>query len=250
MPAYLFIFIEDSEQKISQNTSLCSFGTLWITEAELFTLESSLLSLRLKYNCWGEMKWTNVDNNHLQLYKELIDIFNGLGEAKFNSIIAKVPTPQELKNYHSGDRLTSDMKLIWQVIAYNYFSYKSGLCQNKELVLVADEPILERGQYKDKLIANFTNPRLVSKYVPIKSATKAHSHIAGALQLVDLLTGMSLAHTCKSHFPITFTLARANTELRDYALSKGLELDPVFTGRPPVSVKVNNWFHLPVGRKL
>ena len=246
----MFVFIEDSEQKISRKTSLCSFGTLWITEAELFALESSLLSLRIKHNCWGEIKWTNVDNKHLRLYKKVVDVFAGLEDTKFNSIITTSPTSQELKDYHNGDRLTSDMKLIWQVIAYNYFWYKDNLCQGKELVLVADEPILEKGKHKDKLIENFTNPRLVSKYVPIKSATKAHSHIAGALQVVDLLTGMSLAHACKSCFPGSFTLARANGALRGHALSKRLELDPIFTGRPPVSVKVNNWFHLPTGKKL
>lgn len=246
----MFVFIEDSEQKISNNTPLRSFGTLWITEEELSALEALLLNLRIKYNCWGEIKWTNVDNNHLQLYKEVVDIFTQLEQAKFNSIIAKVPTKQELKAYHDGDRLTSDMKLIWQVIAYNYSWYKSSLCLGRELVLVADEPILETGEYKDKLIDNFTNPILMSKYVPIKSATKAHSHIAGALQLADLLTGMSLAHICNSHFPKDFTIATPNKKLRDYALSKGLELDAVFSGRPPIIVKVNNWFHLPYGKKL
>lgn len=180
----------------------------------------------------------------------MVDVFVELQEAKFNSVIIRVPTTQELKDYHEGDKLTLDMKLIWQVIAYNYSWYKDNLCKGKKLVLIADEPMLEVGRYKEKLIENFTSPRLVKRYVPIKSATKAHSHITGALQVTDLLTGMSLAHTCKSSFSGSFTLARANTALRDYALSKGLELDPIFTGRPPVSVKVNNWFHLPTGKKL
>jgi len=246
----LFVFIEDSGQKIFNNDSLCSFGTLWTTEEELFALEVSLLKIRINYNCWGEIKWTNVDNNHLQLYKEVVDVFVGLENSKFNAIIAKVPTKKELEDYHDSDKLTSDMKLIWQVIAYNYSWYKNSLCRGKELVLVADEPILEVGKHKDKLIDNFTNPAFMSKYVPIKSATKAHSHICGALQVSDLLTGMSLAHICKSLFPNSFRLARPNLELRDYAVSKGLELDAVFTGRPPVSVKVNNWFHLPHGMVL
>lgn len=246
----MFVFIEDSDQKISNKAPLCSFGTLWIAEEELYKLEASLLSLRIKYNCWGEIKWTNVDNNHIELYKKVIDVFFDSASAKFNSIITLAPSSKELKDFHKNDKLTFDMKLIWQLIAYNYFCYKDNLCQGKELVLVADEPILEVGKYKDELIDNFMNTRIVSKHVPIKSATKAHSHIAGALQMVDLLTGMSLAHTCKLNFPSAFSLAQANISLRDYSLSKGLNLDPVFAGRPSASVKVNNWFHLPRGKKL
>jgi len=247
----VFVFIEDSGQSVPHHYSLRSFGSLWVDEASLISLESEILKLRIRYTCWGEIKWQNVDHNHAELYKEVLNIFHNTPGAKFNSIICKAPTTEELNLYHGGDDYREKMKLIYQLVAYNYSGYRNSFCSGKTLKLIADEPFLQVGQHREDLLNNFTNPNYRSRYVPIESARKAHSHISGAMQMTDLLTGLSLVHCCKSIFPGDYSIGTTNQPLVDHALSLGLTLDPVFTGRPsPDTTKVNNWFHLPRGTSV
>ena len=62
-------------------------GSLWI-EAELKdNFKEKIKELRVKYNCWGEIKWTKVSVSKETFYLELVDLFFSYGmQARFRVI--------------------------------------------------------------------------------------------------------------------------------------------------------------------
>lgn len=233
------VVFEDSNQTIASEYTLISLGSLWICEKDLKLLEADILQLRIENNCWGEFKYNHLDSLHSQVYEKLIDVFVG-SSAKLNLIMQKQPTTSELKLFHSGDIQTAKMKMMFNLIFYNFSKYAKNNCEEKELYLIADEPFLEVGVRKDRFLRQLESPT----HIPVKHATKCDSRILGTMQLTDLLTGLICAYTASYLFPKKYSLKSEAVPLVE-KLKSVRSIDPLTTGRPDSSVKINNWFHRP-----
>lgn len=237
----MYIAIDDSAQSIPQATSLISFGSVWLPKATFIEIENKILKLRIESDCWGEFKWTNINSSHLHIYKRLLDIFLNDDKVKFNSISQEVPSKAELRQFHGGSNETAKMKQIFNLIFYNYISYKSRFCLNKELSLIADKPFLQRGEPKEALLTRFTKPTKI----PVRSAITADSKIIGILQMSDLLTGLSLVNTIKELFKKQLLEIDASKRELIAHLKSKINISPHLYGRPSPNTKCNNWFHRP-----
>ena len=62
-------------------------GSLWIEEDLRDDFKEKIKELRVKHNCWGEIKWTKVSTSKENFYFELVDLFFSFGmQSRFKAI--------------------------------------------------------------------------------------------------------------------------------------------------------------------
>lgn len=235
----MFVFFEDSYRTVENKHGFISLGSLWIPQKDFLVIEKKFLELRIDNDCWAEFSYKNIDRLHIETYKKLLNIFAS-SDAKFNFISQIKPTASELKEYHKGDMESVKMKMMFNLVFYNYKRYKNNICTDKKLYLIADEPFLERGVHKDEFLKSLSTPTKI----PIRNAVKCKSHSLNCLQLTDLLTGLTLAFTTRYYFknksPIKKKAIPLLKEIKDLD-----SLIPKTGGYPNSGAKINNWYHRP-----
>ena len=78
-------------------------GSLWIETELKNKIKEEIRNLRLKHNCWGEIKWTKVSLSQEKFYLELIDLFFSYGlQMRFRAISVN---PKEINwTQHNNDK--------------------------------------------------------------------------------------------------------------------------------------------------
>lgn len=97
------------------DNKLMLLGSLWIENELREQIKTQIKDLRIKHNCWGEIKWTKVSPSKEKFYLELIDIFFAYGmEMRFRCIA--IDPKQVTWSYHGDDKELGFYKFYYQLI--------------------------------------------------------------------------------------------------------------------------------------
>jgi len=146
------------------------FGAIVLPKENLPELEKEWTILRLKHKLFAEIKWSNVDQ-YYKRYFEFLDLFFN-NKITFHSI-----------RFRKKDRKYNSAYLLLRSISWKI--QNEGI--NKTLFILFDEGgnIGKKEMDKIKEIAK-TDKKFQLK---IEFCNQGKSHILGALQLADILTG-------------------------------------------------------------
>jgi hypothetical protein len=147
------------------------FGALVLPKEKLSELEKEWVELRLKHKLFAEIKWERIDQ-YYRRYFDFLDLFFKYKSAAFHSICFR----EQDKSYNSAYLLIRSIS--WKI-------ENEGI--NKALFILFDESgsIGEKETKKIKEIAE-TDSRFKLK---IEFCNQGTSHILGALQIADIITG-------------------------------------------------------------
>ncbi len=157
-------------------------GSLWIEEALRDDFKEKIKELRVKHNCWGEIKWTKVSVSKENFYFELVDLFFSFGmQARFRAI--GIDPKQVNWAMHGNDRELGFYK-------FYYFLLKQWLHDFNEYSIYCDSKVnrdLSRLNKLQEILENAT------WNANIKNVQALPSNEVVLIQLADLFLGATSA---------------------------------------------------------
>ena len=107
-------------------------GSLWIEEDLRDDFKEKIKELRVKHNCWGEIKWTKVSTSKENFYFELVDLFFSFGmQSRFRAI--GIDPKQINWAMHGNDRELGFYKFYYSLLQkwLHDFNEYSIFCDSK-----------------------------------------------------------------------------------------------------------------------
>ncbi len=166
-----------------KDSNQCMFiGSLWIEKQLREEIKTKIKELRVKHNCWGEIKWTKVTTTKEKFYIELINLFFSYGmQMRFRSIM--VDPKKVVWSYHEEDKELGFYKFYYQLLHkwisdFNSYKIFFDMKKNRDLTRLTVLKKILTNQYQNSYIEQIQ--ALPSKEVVL-------------IQLTDLLLGATSA---------------------------------------------------------
>ena len=157
-------------------------GSLWIDREIRDEIKLKVKELRVKHNCWGEIKWTKVTPSKRDFYIELINLFFSYGmQMRFRCIM--VEAKKMIWTYHKEDKELGFYKFYYQLLHkwikdFNKYKIFFDMKKNRDLTRLRVLRDILTNQYQNSYIEQIQ--ALPSKEVVL-------------IQLTDLLLGATSA---------------------------------------------------------
>lgn len=163
----MFLILDESEEYRKM-----VFGGILISEKQLPNFEAKFVNLRIKHKLFGEIKWSRIDQYHRR-YCEFIDLFFEEENTTFHSICYR---RNGIEKYRAGYTLIKT--ITWKM-------QNAGI--NEPLYVLFDNDG-NLGDVESREIRKIAkkDPRFKQE---LEFCSQGTSHILGAMQITDLLTG-------------------------------------------------------------
>ena len=173
------IFCDESNHLDSDKSNLMIIGAICVIDKEVENINRYIKHLKHKHNATYELKWTKLNSNKKEFYKELLDFFFSNNYMKFNAQLILNKKSLNHQKYNDGEADMFYYKMY-------YYALLPFLHSNKSFNIFIDYKDTKGGQRVKKLQKVIDN----TFYGQIDCMfTIIQSHESQIMQIVDILIG-------------------------------------------------------------
>lgn len=204
---YCFYIDETCHLEHDGYSAMC-MGYIKVPSDHIQEYKDAIKSIKRKHHLLQEFKWHNVSYTHIQLYKDVIDLFFN-SEMEFHSILVSSKTRLDKESFFKGDSDNFYYSMIYNLL-YNptVNDYKG----NTFYRVFLDKKDT-RGTDKLKKIHTLLNTQFGDN-TPFLSMQNIQSHESQFIQIADLFIG-AIAHKARGLCELSGA-SRCKTELIQY----------------------------------
>jgi len=173
------IFCDESNHLNSDKSDLMIIGSISCLSDKVEYINRYMKYLKHKHNATNELKWTKLNNNKKEFYKEILEFFFSSIDLRFNAqlVINKSKLNHDRYNYGEADMFYYKMY---------YYALLPFLKPQREFNIFIDYKDTKGGQRAKKLNEVINN----TFYGKIDCQfTIIHSHESQIMQITDILIG-------------------------------------------------------------
>ncbi len=163
----MFFALDESEEHQKK-----VLGGLLLPETDLPNLERDFVALRVKHKLFGELKWTRIDQYHIR-YRDFLDLFFDGKGITYHSICFRRGGEQKYRAAYVLIRT-----ITWKL-------QNAGINEPMYVLFDNDGNLGEREVEEIKKIV--AGDRMFKQ--KLEFCNQGTSHVLGALQLSDIITG-------------------------------------------------------------
>ncbi|MGL4671530.1 DUF3800 domain-containing protein [Cetobacterium sp.] len=173
------IFCDESNHLYSDKSNLMIIGGIFCPNDEVQEVNKYIKYLKHKYNAKSELKWTKLNSNKKDFYRELLEYFFSRINLSFNAqiVMNKSNLNHDIYNHGESDEFYYKMY---------YYTLLPFLKENNDYNIFIDYKDTRGGQRAKKL-KNIINNKFYSNINV--DFTIIHSQESQIMQLTDLLIG-------------------------------------------------------------
>jgi len=195
------IFCDESNHLDSDKSNLMIIGAISVKNKEVENINRYIKSLKHKHNATYELKWTKLNNNKKEFYKDLLEFFFSNIYMKFNAQLILNKKNLNHQKYNDGE---ADM-FYYKMYYYTLIPF---LEPNNKYNIFIDYKDTKGGQRAKKLNEVIKN----SFYGEIETNfTIIQSYESQIMQLVDILIG-AIAYKNRKDI-------KHNSEIKNYIVN-------------------------------
>jgi len=173
------IFCDESNHLSSDTSNLMVIGGILCPTLEVESVNRYIKHLKHKHNANNELKWTKLNNNKKEFYRELLEFFFSRVNTKFNAQIVINKSNLNHAKYNDGEADKFYYKMY-------YYALLPFLEVNEDFNIFIDYKDTKGGQRAKKLNEVIHN----TFYGNINCEfTIIHSHESQIMQLTDIMIG-------------------------------------------------------------
>ncbi|MEA2029262.1 MAG: DUF3800 domain-containing protein [Campylobacterota bacterium] len=173
------IFCDESNHLYSDKSNLMVIGGICCDSEQVAYINRYIKHLKHKHNANSELKWTKLNNNKREFYKELLEFFFARLDMRFNAQVVINKNNLNHDRYNDGEADNFYYKMY-------YYSLLPFLKPNEHFNIFMDYKDTKGGQRVIKLndVINSTfYGNINTQYTII------HSHESQIMQVVDVIIG-------------------------------------------------------------
>lgn len=173
------IFCDESNHLYSDKSNLMIIGGILCPNDEVQEVNKYIKYLKHKHNAISELKWTKLNSNKKDFYKELLEYFFSRVNLSFNAqiVMNKSNLNHDIYNHGESDEFYYKMY---------YYTLLPFLKENNDYNIFIDYKDTRGGQRAKQLKSIIKNK--FYSYINV-DFTIIHSHESQIMQLTDLLIG-------------------------------------------------------------
>ncbi len=174
----VFGFMDESGLLKTPNERVFALGIIILQHPT--DLHRKIIDFKSKNKITSELKFTDIANKNLKIYKELIDLYFNINSTHFSVMIFDKNTI-DIKKYHKDN----------QYHAYNSFTAKlisESLDVSEYIAVVADDVTTPKDDNFEKVIKQLIKKRI--RRNALFGIIRAESHAFTLLQMADVLIGL------------------------------------------------------------
>ena len=173
------IFCDESNHLSSDKSNLMVIGGIAVNNERVEYINRYIKYLKHKHNATNELKWTKLNNNKRDFYKELLEFFFSNTALRFNAQIVLNKSQLNHQRYNEDE---ADM-FYYKMYYYTLLPFLKPDNQYNIFIDYKDTKGGKRAKKLNEIIKN-------SFYGSIKTEfTIIHSHESQIMQLTDILIG-------------------------------------------------------------
>ncbi len=173
------IFCDESNHLRNDKSNLMVIGGIICPSEEVESVNRYIKYLKHKHNAMGELKWTKLNNNKKEFYKELLEFFFSSVYLKFNAQVVLNKSRLNHNQYNEGEADIFYYKMY-------YFSILPFLKPNQYFNIFIDYKDTKGGKRAKKLNEVIHNTFYGQINVDF---TIIHSDESQIMQLTDVMIG-------------------------------------------------------------
>lgn len=230
------LYIDESCHLEKDHFPVMCIGYTKCDTAQYQQFKDAIKQMKLQFKSPTEVKWVNISNSRLPLYKALIDYFF-TNQIDFRCILVKYKDKLDHEQFNQGSHDNFYYKLIFHLLKA---AVNPPDTEYKVYLDVKDTRGKERLEKIHKVLSNTYN-----NASPFIHFQHIHSHENVLMQITDLLIGAITYKNRNEHLKVNASPAKI--ELLKYIEEKsGYSLDE---GTEPWESKFNIFDHQPKGLK-
>ena len=185
----------------SQKEQNVVFGSVWVSigNGSLREFNAECLDLRVKYNCWGTLKWKSSKRqvNILDMCLEFVDLFFK-HNVRFSALIVDKNVYKSLATPYMGTPFSNAIPNFSKVHLTRRVKH---FCDNNCRLTI----LLHRGEHTNRVsevknsLSNYINILLPNTGVTIKHVQEIPAENLSIIQLCDILTG-AISHSYNNNY--------------------------------------------------
>jgi len=173
------IFCDESNHLSSDTSNLMVIGGISCPTSEVEYVNRYIKHLKHKHNANNELKWTKLNNNKKEFYRELLEFFFSRVDTKFNAQVVINKSNLNHDRYNDGEADKFYYKMY-------YYALLPFLVVDEDFNIFIDYKDTKGGQRAKKLNEVIHN----TFYGNINCEfTIIHSHESQIMQLADIMIG-------------------------------------------------------------
>ncbi len=176
------IFCDESNHLNNDTSNLMVIGGIGCPSNQVEYVNRFIKHLKHKHNAMGELKWTKLNNNKKEFYKELLEFFFSNIYLKFNAQAVINKSRLNHDKYNDGEV----DKFYYKMYYYALLPFLQFLKPNEKVNIFIDYKDTKGGQRAKKLnevIHNTFYGKIDCEFTII------HSHESQIMQLADIMIG-------------------------------------------------------------
>jgi len=172
------IFCDESNHLYNDKSDLMVIGGISCPSEEVEATNRYIKYLKHKHNAVMELKWTKLNSNKKEFYKELLEFFFSQVNLKFNAQMVMNKSKLNHDDYNDGNA---------DIFYYKMYFYTINplLKEFEEHNIFLDYKDTHGGERVEELRKVIKNANINSKSI----FTIIHSHESQIMQLVDIIIG-------------------------------------------------------------
>lgn len=173
------IFCDESNHLYSDKSNIMLIGAICCEDLEVEYINRYIKHLKHKHNANNELKWTKLNNNKKEFYKELLEFFFSRIDIKFNTQIIIDKSNLNHNKYNDGE---SD-KFYYKMYYYSLLPFLKVDTYFNIFMDYKDTNGGKRVKELSKVVKNTFYGNINTNYTII------HSNESQIMQLCDILIG-------------------------------------------------------------
>ena len=161
-----------------------TLGAIQLPQDEIRTVSLKIRTLKDRYNCHGELKWTKVSTKNILFYLQLIDLFINEPNFHFRSLIVHDKVKLDHKKFNDGEHDNFYYKMYYELL--------KNIIENKPediFSIYLDIKDTQSSQKVNKLHHVLSNKFYDNYKEKVTKIQQIRSHESNILQLCDFLLG-------------------------------------------------------------
>lgn len=178
------IYCDESCHLLHDSSSVMTFGAIHCPTEKVREISLEIKSIKEKYSCVGELKWTKVSEKNLEFYLELIRYFASQECLNFRSLIVRNKQELDHETFNNGEHDNFYYKMYYYLLR-NVIEKKNG--HTFEIFLDVKDT---RGSLKVKKLREVLSNSLYDfEMYRITRIQQIRSNESNLVQLCDFLLG-------------------------------------------------------------
>jgi len=178
------IYCDESCHLLNDHNSIMTLGAIQCPQDKVRTLSLQMRTLKEKYNCKGELKWTKVSLKNVDFYRELTDFFFNEPSLNFRALIVHNKETLDHSLYNGGEHNNFYYKMYYELLKNIIENHPEGCFD-----IYVDIKDTKGYSKIHKLHEVLSNKFYDFDRRKVKKIQQIRSHESNLLQLSDFLLG-------------------------------------------------------------